>query len=174
LAIPEVSSESREYIPLALLSKDVIASNKLQIIPGADLFYFGLLTSAMHMAWVRTVAGRLKSDFSYSPSVYNSFAWPNVTDVQRSAVERAAQAILDARESHAGSTLEVLYDRETMPPNLRRAHRQLDAVVDKLYRKGGFRTERERVEFLFEEFEKASVPLAPVAKVAKRTKGKKQ
>lgn len=172
LAIPEVSSETREYIPMALLSREVVASNKLQIVPGADLFYFGVLTSSMHMAWVRTVAGRLKSDFSYSPAVYNSFAWPTATDGQRSAVEGAARAVLDARKSHQGSTLEVLYDRETMPPNLRRAHQQLDVLVDKLYRKGGFSSERERVEFLFEAFEQAAAPLAPVAPVAKRKRGR--
>lgn len=172
LAIPEVSSEVREYIPMAMLQANVIGSNKLLLLPGADLFYFGLLTSAMHMAWVRTVAGRLKSDYSYSPAVYNTFAWPEVDDSQRAAVEKAAKAVLDARETHSGSPLEVLYDPETMPPNLRRAHQQLDAIVDKLYRKGGFKSERERVEFLFEEFEKANVPLAPVAKVAKRRKSK--
>ena len=172
LAIPEVSSETREYIPMALLSSDVIASNKLQIVPGADLFYFGVLTSAMHMAWVRTVAGRLKSDFSYSPAVYNSFAWPTVTEGQRAAVEGAAQSVLDARAVHQGNTLEVLYDRETMPPNLRRAHQQLDVVVDRLYRRGGFSSERERVEFLFEAFERAAAPLAPVAPGAKRKRGR--
>jgi hypothetical protein len=159
---------------MAMLQANVIGSNKLLLLPGADLFYFGLLTSAMHMAWVRTVAGRLKSDYSYSPAVYNTFAWPEVDDSQRAAVEKAAQAVLHAREMHGGSPLEVLYDPETMPPNLRRAHQHLDAIVDKLYRKGGFKSERERVEFLFEQFENANVPLAPVAKVAKRRKGKQQ
>ncbi len=161
LAIPEVSSETREYIPMAMLGPEVIASNKLLLMPGADLFYFGVLTSKMHMAWTRVVAGRLKSDYSYSPTVYNSFPWPEATEVQRARIIALAQGVLDARTAFAGSTLEVLYDPATMPPALRRAHDALDTAIDRLYRRAPFRFERERVEFLFERFDEAATPLAP-------------
>jgi hypothetical protein len=97
LAVPEVSSESRRFIPISFLSPSIIASNKLQIIVGGTLYHFGILTSTMHMAWMRTVAGRLKSDYSYAPSVYNTFPWPAPSDSQRAAIEQAAQAVLDAR-----------------------------------------------------------------------------
>jgi hypothetical protein len=171
LAIPEVSSETREYIPIALLPPTVIASNKLQIIPGATLLYFGILTSAMHMAWMRAVGGRLKSDYSYSPSVYNAFPWPTMTDAQAAEVSRLARAVLDARDAFAGSTLEVLYDPDSMPPELRRAHIALDKAVDRLYRRASFAFERERVEFLFDMYERTAIPLqlASKPKLSRRT-----
>lgn len=159
LALPEVSSETREYIPVDYLSPKVIASNKLQIIPGAPMIYFALLTSAMHMAWMRTVGGRLKSDYSYSPSIYNSFPWPAMTDRQRTTVEALAQAVLDARERFPDSSLEDLYDADAMPPTLRKAHDALDRAVDRLYRRAGFTFERERVEHLFDLFEHEAAPL---------------
>ena len=164
LAIPEVSSETREYIPLAILPPDVIASNKLQIVPGAPLYYFGLLTSAMHMAWMRTVAGRLESRYSYAPAVYNSFPWPNMTDAQRDRISELSQAILDARTRFPDSPLDALYDPDTMPPALRRAHRALDRAVDRLYRRTGFASERERVEHLFMLYERMRAPLEAAAK----------
>ncbi len=150
LAVPEVSSETREYVPIDILPPTVIASNTLQIIPGAPLYYFGFLTSAMHMAWMRTVAGRLKSDYRYAPAVYNSFPWPEMTDTQRNRIERLSQAILDARSLFPDSSLDVLYDTDAMPPVLRKAHIALDKAVDRLYRKAGFISERARVEHLFE------------------------
>ncbi len=159
LAVPEVSSETREYIPITILPPTVIASNKLQIVPGAPLHYFGLLTSAMHMAWMRTVSGRLKSDYSYSPSVYNSFLWPDMTDTQRERIAALSQAILDVRAGYPDSPLDVLYDPDAMPPRLRRAHIALDKAVDRLYRRKGFATERERVEHLFMLYEKMRAPL---------------
>ena len=159
LAIPEVSSETREYIPIAMLPTSLVASNKLQIIPGAPMHYFGLLTSAMHMAWMRTVAGRLKSDYSYAPSVYNSFPWPDMTDAQRDRISELSQAVLDARAKFPDSPLDALYDPDTMPPPLRRAHETLDRAVDRLYRRTGFATERERVEHLFMLYEKMRAPL---------------
>ena len=146
LAVPEVSSETREYVPIDILPPTVIASNTLQIIPGAPLYYFGFLTSAMHMAWMRTVAGRLKSDYRYAPAVYNSFPWPEMTDTQRNRIERLSQAILDARSLFPDSSLDVLYDTDAMPPVLRKAHIALDKAVDRLYRKAGFISERARVE----------------------------
>ena len=171
LAIPEVSSETRQYIPIAILPPTVIASNKLQIIPDAPMYYFGILTSAMHMSWVRTVAGRLKSDYSYSPSVYNSFPWPKMTDTQRGRIETHSQAVLNARALFPDSPLDVLYDPDTMPPALRKAHRALDRTVDRLYRRTGFGSERERVEHLFMLYEKVQNPL--VARIKRSTRRKK-
>ncbi|WP_145111810.1 class I SAM-dependent DNA methyltransferase [Cereibacter sediminicola] len=161
LALPEVSSETREYIPLAILQPDVIASNKLQMIVGGGLLYFGILTSAMHMAWMRTVTGRMKSDYSYAPAVYNSFVWPAMTRLDESRIERLAQAVLDEREKFMaqGQTLDDLYDPDVMPEDLRAAHDALDKAVDRLYRRGGFRFERERVEHLFSLFDTGSAPL---------------
>jgi hypothetical protein len=144
---------------MAMLPPTVIASNKLMIIPGAPLHYFGILTSAMHMAWMRTVGGRLKSDYSYSPSIYNSFPWPDMDDPQRGTIEQLAQAVLDTRASFAGRTLDELYDADNMPPALRRAHDQLDRAVDRLYRRARFNFERERVELLFDLFQTAAAPL---------------
>jgi hypothetical protein len=168
LAIPEVSSETREYIPIAVLPPTVIASNKLQIIPDAPLFYFTILTSAMHMAWMRTIGGRLKSDYSYSPSIYNSFPWPQMTQKQQSEMQNLAQAVLDARAAFPDTTLDALYDADSMPPTLRRAHIAVDRAVDSLYRRSGFAFERERVEHLFELYENAAAPLAPIIKTRKR------
>ena len=174
LAIPEVSSETREYIPIASLPPTLVASNKLQIIPGAPLHYFGLLTSAMHMAWMRTVSGRLKSDYSYSPSVYNSFPWPDMTDAQRERIAALSQAALDARADYPDSPLDVLYDPDAMPPPLRRAHIALDKAVDRLYRRKGFATERERVEHLFMLYEKMHDPLEAGMKGKKKRQRSKR
>ena len=159
LAIPEVSSEAREYIPIVMLPSTVVASNKLQIIPGAPIFYCGILMSTMHMAWMRTIGGRLKSDYSYSPSIYNSFPWPELTEVQQQRIEELSRAVFDCRASFPESSLGVLYDADIMPPDLRRAHQALDRAVDRLYRKGGFASERERVEHLFMLYEKMRAPL---------------
>ena len=174
LGLPEVSSEQREYIPMAVLPPEVIASNKLQIIVGAPLLYFGILTSAMHMGWMRTVTGRMKSDYSYAPAVYNSFTWPVMDAAMEQRIEILAQAVLDARQPllNAGQTLEDLYDPDAMPVTLRKAHEALDKAVDKLYRKEGFRFERERVEHLFAMFEKAAAPLDNT-KSAKRKRASK-
>ena len=174
LAIPRVSSERREYIPISILSPTVIASDALQIIPGASTNYFGILTSAMHMSWVRTVTGRLKNDYRYAPAVYNSFPWPDMTDAQRSLVENLSQAVLDARTGFPDSSLDALYDPDTMPPLLRRAHRALDRAVDRLYRRAPFATERERVEHLFGLYEKMQAPLeAGMKKKAKLRRSKR-
>ena len=171
LAIPEVSSETRRYIPIAILPPTVIASNKLQIIPGAPIHYFGILTSAMHMSWMRTVAGRLESRYSYAPSVYHSFPWPEMTDTQRSRIEAKSQAVLDARAMFPDTPFNVLYDSDAMPPALRTAHRDLDRAVDRLYRRTGFATERERVEHLFMLYENQLAPLVTTVKGRRRRGG---
>ena len=175
LAIPEVSSGTREYIPMAILEPDVIASNKLQIIVGAPLYYFGILSSTMHMGWMRVVAGRLGDGYSYAPAVYNSFPWPELTSKQENQITTLAQAVLDARIKFPRLALDVLYDPDAMPPVLRRAHEGLDQAVDRLYRRSGFRFERERVEYLFDLFDRQEAPLDNVnrGKSNRRRKNKR-
>ena len=168
LAIPEVSSEGRRIIPMAFLKADVIASNKLLLGVGATHYDFGILTSAMHMAWVRAVAGRLKSDLSYAPSVYNLFPWPSPSTKQAQAVVTAAKGILTTRAIFPGSSLAVLYDGRTMPPELAKAHATLDRAVDASYGRRSFKSEAERVAYLFELYEAAAAPLASAPKPAKR------
>lgn len=130
LIVPSVSSEKRHYVPIDFMTKDVIASNAVQIIPDASLYHFGILTSSVHMAWMRVVCGRLKSDYRYSKDiVYNCFVWPEPTDTQRQKIETTAQAILDARTAEQGASLATLYNDATMPPALRRAHRANDMAV---------------------------------------------
>ena len=159
LVIPEVSSERREYVPIGWLEPPVIPSNKLYALSDATLADFALLTSAMHMAWLRHVGGRLESRYSYSSGlVYNTFPTPPA-DADRSKIEPLAQAVLDARTAHPNATLADLYDPDLMPPNLRRAHQALDRAVDRLYRSSRFASERERVEHLFTLYEKMRAPL---------------
>ena len=163
LAVPEVSSENPPYIPIAFVSKSVICSNTVQFVPDGTNYHFGILTSAMHMAWVRQVCGRLKSDYRYSNTlVYNNFPWPEApTAKQRKDIENAAHQVLQTRERFAGATLADLYDPLTMPPALVRAHAQLDRAVDLCYRPQPFENDRQRVEFLFALYEKLTAPLIP-------------
>ena len=130
IAIPEVSSERRQYIPIGFLTPDVLCSNKLRLMPDATLYHFGILTSSVHNAWMRTVCGRLKSDYSYSIKiVYNNFVWCSPTETQKLKIEKTAQAILEARAKYPDSSLADLYDEAAMPPELRRAHRANDEAV---------------------------------------------
>jgi hypothetical protein len=115
------------------MSPDIISSSKLILIPDASIYMFGIMTSNVHMAWMRTVCGRLKSDYSYSPAVYNNFPWPNPTDEQKVRIEETAQAILDARALYPDSSLADLYDELTMPPELRKAHQDNDRAVMRAY-----------------------------------------
>ena len=133
LAVPEVSSEKRRYIPIGYLSADVIGSNKLYMISNATLYMFGVLTSNVHMAWMRVVAGRLEMRYSYSPAVYNNFPWCNPTPEQKANIEKTAQAILDARAKYPDCSLADLYDETTMPPELRKAHQANDFAVMAAY-----------------------------------------
>ena len=175
LAIPEVSSERRAYIPIAFVTRDVICSNKIQFVPSATLYHFAVLTSAMHMAWMKQVCGRLESRFSYSNTlVYNNYPWPEApTPAQRSAVEAAAQRVLDARAAFPASTLADLYDPLAMPPALAAAHTALDKAVDKCYRPAPFPSDRARVEFLFTRYEQLTAPLAPAAKPKRPSRPKR-
>jgi hypothetical protein len=134
LCIPEVSSERRRYIPIGFMDKKTIASNKVLIVPNTGLFHFGVLTSNVHMAWMRIVCGRLKSDYQYSGAmVYNTFPWPTPTKEQEIKIEQTAQAILDARALYPDASLADLYDETTMPPELRKAHQQNDKAVMMAY-----------------------------------------
>ena len=171
LVIPEVSSVRRKYIPVGFLTPPVICSNKLRILPHATLFLFGIITSEMHMAWMRTITGRMKSDFSYSVSnVYNNFPWPeNPTEKQIKVVEDAAQAVLDARLQFPDSSLADLYDPNTMPPALVLAHQRLDKAVDVCYRPQPFVSEAKRIEFLFELYDKYTSGLFSADKKKKKT-----
>jgi hypothetical protein len=146
LAVPEVSSERRRYIPVGYLPGDVIASNKLYVVAAADRVLFGVLSSAMHMAWVRVVCGRLKSDYQYSATLgYNPFPWPTQAGAaERAAVEAAAQGVLAARGGFPESTLAELYDPARMPGSLARAHAVLDRAVDRCYRPEPFVSEQAR------------------------------
>jgi hypothetical protein len=172
LAVPEVSSESRPYIPIAFVPQKVICSNTVQFVPNATNYHFGILTSSMHMAWVRQVCGRLKSDYRYSNSlVYNNYPWPEApTAKQSTAVEAAAQGVLDAREKFPTATLADLYDPLAMPPALVKAHADLDLTVDLCYRPQAFQNDRQRVEFLFALYEKLTAPLITPAKKGRRKK----
>lgn len=170
LVIPKVSSERRQYIPIGVMDPSSIASDLLFVLTGTTSYHFGILTSEMHMAWVRQVCGRLKSDFRYSNKlVYNNFPWPqDVSDRQRGIVEACAEQVLAVRAAHKGQTLADLYDPLAMPKDLRNAHKDLDRAVDKCYRAAPFTSERHRVEYLFELYQKLSAPLTAPAKRAKR------
>jgi hypothetical protein len=161
LAVPEVSSERRDYIPIGFLTADHVPSNKIYMIPDVGLYEFGVLTSTMHMAWMRTVCGRLKSDYSYSPNVYQLFPWIKISDPQKVKIELLAQNVLDERKNEfvkdSKTTLASLYDPDFMPVGLRKAHQQLDKAVDAAYGKRKFATEAERVAFLFELYQQYTV-----------------
>lgn len=134
LLIPATSSEQRRYIPIGYVDKSVIPNNAVQFVPEATLYHFGILTSNVHMAWMRAVCGRLKSDYRYSKDVvYNNFPWPNPTDEQKAKIEKTAQAIMDARALYPGSSLADLYDELTMPVELRKAHQENDRAVMAAY-----------------------------------------
>ena len=151
VAIPTASSERRLFIPMAFLPPSVIASNQIYVLPDATRYHFGILQSTMHMAWVRAVCGRLKSDFRYSAGiVYNNFPWPSPNPTQHQRIEASAQQILDARSRYPNATLADLYDPFAMPTPLRDAHKQNDKAVDAAYGRRKFATEAERVGFLFE------------------------
>jgi len=152
--VPCHSSENRKYVPIGFVDRNVVVNDAVQIIPDGTLCHFGILTSTMHMAWMRYVCGRLKSDYRYSASiVYNNFPWPNPSDKQKSDIEEAAQGVLDARAKFPDSSLADLYDPDLMPPDLVKAHAKLDRLVEKAYGKS-FSDDAERVAFLFEEYRK--------------------
>ncbi|MFI5220781.1 MAG: class I SAM-dependent DNA methyltransferase [Bacteroidia bacterium] len=166
LAIPKVSSENRKYVPIAICDKKIICGDKLFYMPNSTQWHFGILTSLMHMSWMKNVCGRLKSDFSYSNTiVYNNFPWPEApTKKQMETVEKAAQKVLDVRKQFPECSLADLYDVLTMPPALVKAHNELDKAVDQCYRSQQFESETKRIEFLFELYDKYTSGLFAVEK----------
>ena len=154
MIVPVVSSERRRYIPLGFMTPDVMCSNQVNLIPNASLYHFGVLTSNVHMAWMRVVCGRLKSDYRYSKDiVYNNFPWCQPTDEQKARIEATAQAILDARAKYPDCSLADLYDEVTMPPELRRAHQENDRAVMAAYSFSTKMTESDCVAELFKMYQ---------------------
>lgn len=155
IIIPRVSSENREYIPMGFLIEETVVSDSAFAVYDAPEWLFGILTSAMHMAWVRAIGGRLETRYRYSAGLcYNPFPFPKLTDAKKQEIEDAAWEVLGAREAHYGKTLAELYDPETMPQDLRDAHHQLDLIVDSCYRDRPFADENERLELLLKLYEK--------------------
>ncbi len=172
ILIPEVSSERRPFVPIGFVNPNIISSNTNYLIAKPSKYIFGVLQSTMHMAWLRTVAGRLESRYRYSGSmVYNNFPWPlNATPKQKEAIEQAAEGVLAVRKQFPNSSLADLYDPLTMPPALVKAHHALDKAVDAAYGKRQFASEAERVAFLFEEYQKLVTPLMGVENKKKKRK----
>jgi hypothetical protein len=171
LLIPRVSSERRKYIPIGFMNKNVIAGDSTLVVPKATFFEFGVLTSSMHMAWVRYVCGRLKSDYRYSVSiVYNNYPWPSPSTKQKKAIEIAAQGVLDARKKHLDLSLATLYDSNTMIPELVKAHQKLDKAVEAAYGRS-FDDDSQRVAYLFELYQKLTGELFVEGK--KKGRGRK-
>ncbi len=134
IVIPCHSSENRRYVPMGFIDNTIVVTNAVLFIPSASVYHFGVLTSNVHMAWMRAVCGRIKSDYRYSKEVvYNNFPWPTPTDAQKAKIEQTAQAILDARELYPDSSLADLYDEVAMPPELRKAHQNNDRAVMQAY-----------------------------------------
>ena len=179
LLIPSVSSERRNYVPIGFMDAQVIVSNLVYAVPDATLFHFGVMTSAMHNAFMRFTCGRLESRFRYSNTiVYNNYPWPgfageSLSDKHRTAIEQAAQCVLDARAQFASSSLADLYDPLTMPPALLKAHQKLDTAVDAAYQPSGgkktYANDAERVAFLFELYQRITslLPAQAVKKIRK-------
>jgi type I restriction-modification system DNA methylase subunit len=172
ILVPRHSSENREYIPIGFFDENNIVADSCSCIPNATLYLFGILTSVMHMTWVKYVCGRIKSDYRYSNTiVYNNYPFPeNISDKQKQKVETAAQTVLDTRAKYPDSSLADLYDPRTMPPDLVKAHQILDKAVDLCYRPQAFANELNRIEFLFGLYETLNTPLL---KPEKKTRVKK-
>jgi hypothetical protein len=181
LLMPKVSSATRNYLPLGFYEPSVIANGSALVIPNASLYVFGVLHSVMHVAWMRSTAGRMKSDYQYSAQiVYNNFPWPGfagevLSDKHRNAIEQAAKGVLDARAEFADASLADLYDPLTMPPALLKAHQKLDTAVDAAYQPSGgknsYASDAERVAFLFELYQRITSLLpAPVVKRMRKSK----
>jgi hypothetical protein len=159
--IPRTTSENRKYVPLGFFDENTIVADSCLAIENGNIFHFGVLFSTMHMTWLKYTCGRLKSDYRYSKDiVYNNFPWPeNPTDKQIKTIEGKAQNILDVRKKFLNSSLADLYSPLTMPPDLVKAHNELDKAVDLAYRPQPFTSEAKRMEFLFELYEKYTADL---------------
>jgi hypothetical protein len=170
LLIPKTSSENRRYVPIGFIKGDITSSSSL-MLPDATLYHFGVMSSNLHMAWLRVVGGRLKNDYRYSAGiVYNNYPWPSPSEKQRESIEAAAQAVLDGRAAHPNASLADMYDPLTMPANLLKAHQALDKAVDAAYGYKGASTDAARVAFLFERYQAITSLLPAVEKTRKTRK----
>ncbi len=175
LVVPKVSSERRRYVPIGWLEPPVIASDLVFVLPGATKLQFGILSSSMHMAWMRQIGGRLESRYRYSIGlVYNPFPMPEISDNTERKISGLVDVILSARANHPRSTLSDLYDDDLMPSDLRKAHTDLDRAVEGIYKRAGFESERHQVEHLFLMYEKMASPLTAGAGKKKRRRKKKR
>ena len=178
ILIPRVSSERREYIPFGFLNGDYVVSDSAQAIYDAKPWIFSVLTSRMHMEWVRAVAGRLKSDYRYSNVLcYNTFPFPLISVTQKDELKRHVFRILEERERHSEKTLAQLYDPDKMPEGLREAHHQNDLAVERCYRSRLFESDEERLEYLFKMYEQMieqEKTKGTLFEVARKTKKKKK
>ena len=173
LAVPKVSSERREYVPFAMVDKETIIGDRLSCIPNANLQHFAVMTSSLHMSWMRAVCGRMKSDYNYSNTiVYNNFPWQLMSEDAVLKLTMSAQAILDARNIYSNASLADLYDPLTMPVELVKAHQANNKAVDEAYGYKGGDDDASRVAFLFKRHEELT-SLLP-ATVAKKKRAKKQ
>ncbi len=172
LAFPTLSSENRKYIPITFLEPSVIASNQIYVLPNSSLFHFGVLTSEMHMTWIKSVCGRLESRYRYSAGiVYNNYPWPeNPTEKQKVSIEEAAAKVLNVRNNYPNRSLSDLYDPLAIKLDLLKAHQALDRVVDLAYRPQPFPNESKRMEFLFDLYEKYDGNLFANKKFKKKVK----
>ncbi|MDR1655266.1 MAG: methylase, partial [Treponema sp.] len=171
ILVPRHSSERRKYVPIGFVSKNVIVGDSNSCIPNATLYEFGIITSVMHMAWMRYVCGRIKSDYRYSGTiVYNNFPWPKPSDKQKKNIEELAQNILDVRNIFSKDSFAVLYDPLTMPPKLVKAHQKLDKAVETAYGRT-FDDDSQRAAYLFELYQKLSGEL--FVETRKRGKGRR-
>ncbi|OOY49055.1 hypothetical protein BOV94_12635 [Solemya velum gill symbiont] len=154
LAFPTVSSERRKYIPTGFIEPHVIASNQIYVIANASPYVFSIISSRMHMTWVRAVAGRLKTDYRYSSALcYNTFPFPEISGDQKENLEKCVFNVLDEREAHSEKTMAELYDPDKMPEGLRLAHHEMDLAVEQCYRSLPFKSDEERLEYLFRLYE---------------------
>ncbi|MCI5211875.1 MAG: class I SAM-dependent DNA methyltransferase, partial [Candidatus Electrothrix sp. ATG2] len=154
IIIPKVSSERRAYIPVGFLDNGCVISDLAFPIYDPPTYIFAVISSRMHMTWVRTVAGRLKTDYRYSSALcYNTFPFPDITDTQKTTLEDHVFQVLDEREQHPEKTMAQLYDPDKMPDGLRQAHHAMDLAVEKCYRSKPFASDEERLEYLFKLYE---------------------
>lgn len=155
IAIPKYSSERREYIPIGYFDSDNKTNDSCFSVATDDIYIFGLLTSKIHMVWMKAVGGKLKTDYRYSKDIiYNTFPFPNVSLKQKDTISELVYNILDEREKHSEKTLAQLYDPDKMPTGLREAHHRLDLAIEQSYRKKPFESDEERLEYLFKMYEK--------------------
>ena len=169
LVIPKLSSMNRKYIPMGFYSPNTIVTDLVSVVPEATSWHFGVLSSGMHMTWVKYICGRFKSDFRYTNLVYNNYPWPkNPSAKNKKKVEDKAQEVLDVRAEFPDSSLADLYDPLTMPPKLVKAHNELDKAVDLCYRPQPFTSESVRIEYLFELYNEYTQPLMKVVKRRKK------